>query len=82
MRALSAISAAVRDDLHALVAHGWLVPGAMVVVERSGRSPEPAWPDGIVDRRQKKYGETVLWYGHASAPGDPPGPATPTPAQE
>jgi 16S rRNA (guanine966-N2)-methyltransferase len=74
--------AAVRDDLHALVAHGWLVPGAMVVVERSGRSPEPAWPDGIVDRRQKKYGETVLWYGHASAPGDPPGPATPTPAQE
>jgi 16S rRNA (guanine966-N2)-methyltransferase len=73
---------AVRDDLHALVAHGWLVPGAMVVVERSVRSPEPAWPDGFADRRQKKYGETVLWYGHASHPTDQPGPATPRPAQE
>ncbi len=39
----------------------------MVVVERSARSPEPAWPDGFTDVREKKYGETVLWYGHAAS---------------
>ena len=49
----------------------WLAPEAMVVVERSSRSPEPAWPDGLVDPRSKRYGETVLWYGHA-APMDHP----------
>ena len=38
----------------ALVDHGWLVPGAMVVVERSARSPEPAWPDGLDGRRASK----------------------------
>lgn len=57
---------AVADDLHALVAHGWLVPGALVVVERSARSPEPEWPESFTDTREKKYGETVLWYGHAA----------------
>ena len=57
---------AVADDLHALVAHGWLVPGALVVVERSARSPEPDWPDSFTHIREKKYGETVLWYGHAA----------------
>jgi 16S rRNA (guanine966-N2)-methyltransferase len=74
--------AAVDEDLRALVAHDWLVPGALVVVERSGRSGEPAWPAGIGDVRQKRYGETVLWYGHASQPAAQPGPATTTPAQE
>jgi 16S rRNA (guanine966-N2)-methyltransferase len=52
-------------DLASLVAHGWLVPGAMVVVERSSRSPEPTWPAGIESERSRKYGETTLWYGHA-----------------
>ena len=33
-------------DLAGLDRHGWLVPGAMVVVERSSRSPEPTWPAG------------------------------------
>jgi len=44
---------------------GWLVPGAMVVVERSSRSPRPTWPAGIEAERHKRYGETTLWYGHA-----------------
>jgi len=56
---------AVTADLAALVEHGWLVPGAMVVVERSARSPEPEWPTGFSDVRGKKYGETALWYAHA-----------------
>jgi 16S rRNA (guanine966-N2)-methyltransferase len=65
---------AVAGDLTALDAHGWLVPGALVVVERSSRSPEPAWPSGFTEIRHKRYGETVLWYGHAAS--------TPLPVQE
>jgi 16S rRNA (guanine966-N2)-methyltransferase len=53
-------------DLASLVGQGWLVPGAMVVVERASRGAEPAWPDGLDGSRQKKYGETVLWYVHAA----------------
>jgi 16S rRNA (guanine966-N2)-methyltransferase len=56
----------VAEDLGRLAARDWLVPGAMVVVERSSRSPEPAWPLGIRGARHKRYGETTLWYGHAS----------------
>ncbi len=59
----------VAADLEALAAQRWLVPGALVVVERSARSPEPAWPDGIEVSRSKRYGETVLWYGHAAPDG-------------
>jgi len=60
-------------DLQALDARDWLVPGALVIVERSSRSPEPAWPEGFTDQRQKRYGETMLWYGHAASQ-PPPGP--------
>jgi 16S rRNA (guanine966-N2)-methyltransferase len=55
--------AAVADDLQGLVP--WLGTGALVVVERSARSPEPAWPDAVEPVRTKRYGETALWYGHA-----------------
>lgn len=57
------------DALTALVEHGWLVPGALVVVERSARSAEPEWPPGLTPDKHRRYGETVLWfglwYGHA-----------------
>ena len=56
----------VASDLVALRDHDWLVPGALVVVERGSRSAEPAWPDGFIDSWEKKYGETVLWYVHAA----------------
>jgi 16S rRNA (guanine966-N2)-methyltransferase len=56
----------VGEELALLPAQGWLVPGALVVVERSSRSPEPAWPRGIAGERSKRYGETTLWYGHAA----------------
>jgi 16S rRNA (guanine966-N2)-methyltransferase len=45
----------------------WVVPGGLVVVERSSRSRAPRWPEGYVDTRERKYGETTLWYGHAAA---------------
>ena len=51
--------AAVLDRLRA----GWLAPGGLLVVERSTRSPEPTWPDGIQRAsKPKKYGETTIWY--------------------
>ena len=53
------------EDLRLLATRDWLVPGAMVVVERSSRSPEPTWPTGIASVRSKRYGETTLWYAEA-----------------
>lgn len=54
--------AEVAEVLGLLTAHGWLAAGATLVVERSARSVEPDWPSGLVRRRAKEYGETVLWY--------------------
>jgi 16S rRNA (guanine966-N2)-methyltransferase len=50
-----------------LVSGGWLAPGAVVVLERAGRSPEPRWPGGMVRTGNRRYGETVLWT--ADVPG-------------
>ncbi|TDD95605.1 16S rRNA (guanine(966)-N(2))-methyltransferase RsmD [Jiangella asiatica] len=44
---------------------GWLAPDATVVVERDRRSPPVTWPDGIDAGRDRRYGETMLWYGLA-----------------
>jgi 16S rRNA (guanine966-N2)-methyltransferase len=57
--------------LSLLVEHGWVEPGGAVVVERSARSVEPTWPAGLVLRRRKKYGETVLWYLRRDSDTDP-----------
>ena len=56
----------VAADLAALVAQGWLVPGALVIVERAAKRSQVVWPEGIVEDRTKRYGETALWYGHAT----------------
>ncbi len=56
--------------LHVL--HVWLSPEALVVVERPRRGPALEWPDGYVADRTRRYGETVLCYGHATARPDPP----------
>ena len=61
----------VDADLVALVTHGWLVPGALVVVERAAKRSQVTWPDGIVEERTKRYGETMLWYGHATPAASP-----------
>jgi 16S rRNA (guanine966-N2)-methyltransferase len=50
-----------------------LADGAVVVVERSARTPEPSWPDGLERFAEKKYGETRLWFaepGVGAAAGD------------
>ena len=47
-------------NLEALVPR--LAPRAVVVVERSARDREPAWPDGLDVERRKDYGETAVFY--------------------
>ena len=49
----------VDEMLHALVAHEWLAPSAVVVVERSSRSRAPRFPEPLVLDRSKAYGETT-----------------------
>lgn len=39
-----------------------LSPEAVIVVERSTRSPEPTWPAELERFAGKKYGETHLWF--------------------
>ncbi len=39
-----------------------LSPSAVVVVERSSRTPEPDWPDGVELDRRKDYGDTALYW--------------------
>ena len=40
----------------------WIGPDALVVVERSTRSPEPTWPAGLERFADKRYGETTIWF--------------------
>ena len=40
----------------------WLAPHAVVAVERSTRSPEPTWPEGLGRFADKRYGETTIWF--------------------
>ncbi|MCC3297618.1 16S rRNA (guanine(966)-N(2))-methyltransferase RsmD [Arthrobacter sp. zg-Y916] len=46
-----------------------LADGAVVVVERSTRSPEPSWPAGLERFSERVYGETTLWF--AEPAGEP-----------
>ena len=56
----------VTTVLARLVDQGWLAPDALVVVERSGRGPDLAWPPGLRGVRTRRYGETAVWYGRAT----------------
>jgi 16S rRNA (guanine966-N2)-methyltransferase len=61
----------VTHALELLVAHDWVSSGGSVVVERSARSVEPTWPDGLEPQRHKRYGETALWYLRRDSDTDP-----------
>jgi 16S rRNA (guanine966-N2)-methyltransferase len=54
--------------LTALVKQRWLSPDALVVVERSSRSPEPRWPDGLEAEGERRYGETKVWFAGVPEP--------------
>jgi 16S rRNA (guanine966-N2)-methyltransferase len=63
--------AAVVSDL---AANGWLLPGAIVVVERATRDGGWAWPASLAADRSRRYGEATLWYGRAAGGSDGPEP--------
>ncbi len=42
-----------------------LSPEATVVVERATRSPAPVLPAGLIAARDKRYGDTTLWWSQA-----------------
>lgn len=60
---------ALATDLATLVAHDWLAPDAFVVVERSSRSPQPTWPEGLELSGEKRYGETTIWFAEPPVSG-------------
>ncbi|KQZ84464.1 16S rRNA (guanine(966)-N(2))-methyltransferase RsmD [Microbacterium sp. Root166] len=41
---------------------GSLTPHATVIVERAKRSPEPTLPAQLTHQRDKRYGDTTLWW--------------------
>lgn len=47
-----------------MASNGWFHPDALVVVERSRRDAEWVWPVSIDPVQSKRYGDTMLWYGH------------------
>jgi 16S rRNA (guanine966-N2)-methyltransferase len=49
-----------------LLAHDWLTPDAVVVVERGSRGAPLTWVNGLTAERSRRYGETTLWYGRRS----------------
>src|SRR3954447_18015092 len=63
---------AVAAILQQLASTTWVVPSGLVVVERSTRSPEPDWPEGLERSTVRRYGETAVWTAQyspvASAP--------------
>jgi 16S rRNA (guanine966-N2)-methyltransferase len=56
----------VADLLRTLVEGKWLAPDALVILERSARSPEPTPVEGVTPERARRYGESMLWYLRAS----------------
>ena len=62
--------AELTEMLRLLVSNDWLVPDAVVIVERATRSVPRggtlSWVDGITADRSRRYGETTLWYGRRS----------------
>ena len=61
-----AVNARTLADNLAAVADTWLGAEAVVVVERASRDPDWVWPEGLSGVRSRRYGDTMLWYGHKS----------------
>jgi 16S rRNA (guanine966-N2)-methyltransferase len=54
---------ALSTVLSALISGGWLAPAALIVVECAARALPPAWPDGVVELTNRRYGDTAVYYG-------------------
>ena len=51
-----------------LVTGQWLAPHAIVVVERSSRSPQPRWLAPLAAMGERRYGETTVWFADVPGP--------------
>ncbi|GAB3036273.1 16S rRNA (guanine(966)-N(2))-methyltransferase RsmD [Parafrigoribacterium mesophilum] len=58
---------------------GRLAPDATLMLERSSRSSEPVWPEGITGVRRKNYGDTTLWWARADGQPEANNPEAMTP---
>ena len=56
-------AATLDRQLADLDAHRWLSPSALVVVERSRRTPAPTWPASVTKSWSRAYGETTVYFG-------------------
>jgi 16S rRNA (guanine966-N2)-methyltransferase len=56
----------VHGTLTRLARDGWLAPDAYVVVERSAHTLPAGWAaDSLTPVGEKRYGDSLLWYGRA-----------------
>jgi len=58
------------EVLGLLVSRRWLAGEALVVVERSTRSPQPPWPPSLVTAGERRYGETRMWFADFRGPDE------------
>jgi 16S rRNA (guanine966-N2)-methyltransferase len=54
--------------LELLVTHHWLSEDAFLAIERSSRSPEPRWPQGLEGAGERRYGDTKMWFADFAGP--------------
>ncbi len=57
-------------DLVLLAEQDWLTDDALVVVERSSRTPEPRWPSDWELEGVRRYGETKVWFAGPKPPDE------------
>ncbi|TXK16412.1 RsmD family RNA methyltransferase [Homoserinibacter sp. GY 40078] len=67
------------DDLLLLATR--VAPDAVIVVERSARDTEPAWPAGLDLDRRTAYGETAVFWLSPAEPHAPAGDQPTAPSQ-
>lgn len=48
--------------------HGWTTEGSVVITERSARGAGPEWSPPLTATREKRYGETVVYWALHSEP--------------
>jgi len=53
----------VATELEALATAGAIAPDALIIVERPARDADPPLPSSWVLLPERRYGDTVLWYG-------------------
>lgn len=46
-----------------------LAPKAVLIVERAAASSEPTWPQGVRLDRERRYGDTRLWWAQGNSAG-------------